>query len=77
VRLNTQLAAVRQVLSDGRWRTIAEIHREVVTRHGIQASEASISSRVRDLRKSKFGAYQVGRRYIDNGLWAYCMETIA
>lgn len=74
-RLNTQLEAVRRVLSDGRWRTIAEIRREL-TGWGIDASEASISARIRDLRKAKFGAYQVGRRYIEDGLWAYCMEVI-
>lgn len=75
-RLNTQLEAVRRVLSDGRWRTIAEIRREL-SGWGIDASEASISARIRDLRKAKFGAYQVERRYIEDGLWAYRIEVIS
>ena len=33
--------------------------------------EASISARLRDLRKTKFGAYNVERRYVVNGLWEY------
>jgi arginine repressor len=75
-RLKSQLEAVRQVLSAGEWKTLNGISRELHIR-GIDASEASISARIRDLRKAKFGAYQVGRRYIDNGLWAYRMEVIS
>jgi len=75
-RLNTQLAAVRHILADGRWRTMTEISRELAAIN-IYASENSISARIRDLRKSKFGAYDIQRRYIENGLWAYRMEVIS
>jgi len=75
-RLNTQLAAVRHVLSDGRWHTTTEISRALAA-IGIFGTETSISSRVRDLRKAKFGAYDVQSRYVEKGLWAYRMEVIS
>ena len=34
---------------------------------------ASISARLRDLRKRKFGSYCVMRKYIDQGLFAYAV----
>jgi DNA-binding Lrp family transcriptional regulator len=75
-RLLTQLEAVRHVLADGRWRTIAEIRKKLAA-IGIHATENSISARLRDLRKSKFGAYVIERRYLGDGLWAYRMEVIS
>ena len=36
-----------------------------------QGSEASISARIRDLRKPKFGGYTVERKRIRGGLYAY------
>jgi hypothetical protein len=75
-RLVSQLDAVCQVMKDGRWRTVAEIHHEL-TKWGIQATETSISSRIRDLRKAKFGAYEISARCIERGLWAFRMEVIS
>lgn len=77
-RLKSQLEAVRHVMSDGRWRTYADIHREL-SLLGIRATETSISARMRDLRKPKFGAYEVQSQCIDrdSGLWAYRMGRIA
>jgi arginine repressor len=72
-RLTSQLTAVRIILSDGHWRTLEELRNELALR-GIHASEAGISARVRDLRKAKFGGYQVYRQHIKNGLWAYAMR---
>jgi hypothetical protein len=56
-RLSTLLGAVLGLMVDGRWRTLAEIHRALG-----RGSEASISARLRDLRKPKFGGYLVHRR---------------
>ena len=75
-RLLTQLEAVRHVLADGRWRTITEIRHELDDL-GIPSTETSVSSRIRDLRKAKFGAHQVDARCIERGLWAYRLEVIA
>lgn len=56
-RLAEQLGKVRSVMLDGAWRTLAGLA-EVVG-----APEASVSARLRDLRKPRFGSYAVERRY--------------
>ena len=56
LRLARQLSAVRDLVSDGKWRTLHEIA-DVVG-----APEASVSARLRDLRKPKFGGWTVERR---------------
>lgn len=56
VRLTGQNHQVFALMKDGRWRTLAEI--ELATRFG----QASISARLRDLRKKKFGGWLVERR---------------
>lgn len=64
-RLAAQLASVRRLMADGRWRLLSEIAAET------GAPEASISARLRDLRKAKFGALTVERDYVGDGLWQY------
>jgi uracil-DNA glycosylase family 4 len=68
-RLGTLLAEVKTLMLDGAWRTLAEI--QLLIGRG---SEAGISARLRDLRKEKFGAYNVSRRRRDDpksGLFEY------
>lgn len=60
-RLNGQMLAVFNLMKDGVWRTLAEIHAVV------KGSEAGISARLRDLRKDKWGAHSVERRRRGNG----------
>jgi len=55
-RLNAQQRRVFEVMQDGRWRTLREISE--TTGDG----EASISARLRDFRKEKFGGFAVDRR---------------
>lgn len=50
---------------DGQWRTLAGIQ-EIVG-----GTESSISARLRDLRKQKFGGYQVDRERVHGGLYQY------
>ena len=64
-RLNAQLARVLTVLKDGQWHTLAGLSAQTGD------PEASISARVRDLRKEKFGGYVVERRYVESGLFEY------
>jgi hypothetical protein len=66
-RLARQLAAVRAVMLDGDWHTLAELH-DVTG-----APESSASARVRDLRKPAFGGYVVEsrRRRPGRGTWEY------
>lgn len=64
-RLAAQHARVFDCMKDGRWRTLAEIARETVY------PEASISARLRDFRKPRFGSHFVDRRRTRNGLHEY------
>ncbi len=64
-RLSGQLNRVLELMSDGHWRTLRSISDSCV------ASEASVSARLRDLRKPRFGSYSVERRRVADGLWEY------
>jgi hypothetical protein len=64
-RLRKQLVAVRQAMADHEWHTLYAL--SLMT----GAPEASVSARLRDLRKSKYGSYTVERRHVGNGLWEY------
>lgn len=55
-RLSSQLARVRHLMRDGTWRTLRELGDEV------RGSEASLSARLRDLRKPEYGGWVVERR---------------
>ena len=70
-RLQVQLSAVRRVMFDGRWHTLSEISKIV------GAPESSVSARLRDLRKAKFGQYTIDRAHISGGLWQYRMNCSA
>ena len=64
-RLSTQLERVKALTLSSDWWTL----RELADRTG--ASEASVSARLRDLRKQRFGGYTVERRRVSGGLWQY------
>jgi hypothetical protein len=55
-RLTKQKARVFSLMEDGEWRTLGEIARETGD------PEASVSARLRDFRKRKFGAFIVERQ---------------
>jgi hypothetical protein len=67
-RLLTQLGRVRDVMFDGQWHTLSEL----VARCG--GSDASVSARIRDLRKKRFGSYHVESKRVHEGLWRYRLE---
>lgn len=64
-RLSKQLLAVINVMKDGRWRTLPELA------HATESPEASVSARLRDLRKPRFGGHTVERQYVRKGLFQY------
>ncbi len=67
-RLTGQLMRVYSVVRDGRWHTLRELSEEC------GGSEASVSARLRDLRKVRFGEHTVERRRIGDaksGLFEY------
>lgn len=65
VRLTTQMGRVIDVMRDGKWRTLKELA------DAAAASEASVSARLRDLRKPRFGEQDVEREYVADGVWRY------
>ena len=67
-RLTTQMLRVCAFMTDGKWRTLREIG------EAVEAPEASVSARLRDLRKPRFGGFTVDRRrrgVEDKGLFEY------
>lgn len=68
-RLSGQLSRVRELMRDGRWRTLVEIARDA------QGSAPGVSARLRDLRKHKWGGWIVERRYVGRGLFEYRLQS--
>ena len=66
-RLSTQLECVTAVMVDRDWHTLAELSRSA------GGSVASVSARIRDLRKPRFGRHKIERRYVGEGVWEYRM----
>jgi len=64
-RLGNLLDRVERLMADGRWRTLHEIQAST------GGSEASVSARLRDLRKPRNGARTVNRRRMRGGTWQY------
>src|SRR5262245_54754043 len=67
-RMNGQLRRTYDAMEDGHWHSL----------NGLAASAggtvASVSARVRDLRKRKYGARVVERKHIKDGLFLYRMR---
>ncbi len=66
-RLAGQWLAVWDAMSDGGWHTLADLHATT------GCPEASISARLRDFRKARFGGHTVLRQRVseDGGTWIY------
>jgi hypothetical protein len=65
VRLGKQASRVWREMRDYQWHTLAELARLT------DDPEASISARIRDLRKPKFGGHIVERENLGAGTWRY------
>lgn len=64
-RLRAQSRRVWGVMQEGGWLTLEQI---------AQATgdpTTSVSARLRDFRKRKFGGHVVLRKYVSKGLWSY------
>ena len=66
-RLTSQLERVRALMSDGEWRDLETI------RIRCGGTTASVSARLRDIRKPKFYGATIERRYVSYGFWEYRM----
>lgn len=69
-RLAKQLNDVKAIMLDGKMHFLKEL--AMLTGH----PEASCSSRLRDLRKDKFGSWVIERTYIERGLFGYTMKAL-
>lgn len=68
VRLVGLLGRVGKRMALGDWCTLAELA------SWCRGSEASVSARLRDLRKTRFGGHTIERRRTSTpGVWAYRM----
>lgn len=65
IRLNAQAWDIYSLMKDGVWRSLNGI--ATITGH----PEASVSARLRDLRKPRFGLMTVNRKRVQSGLWIY------
>jgi hypothetical protein len=65
VRLNAQLTRVMDAMAGGQWHTLHQLSQATGD------PESSVSARLRDLRKARFGGHVVERNYFGNGLFAY------
>ena len=65
-RLSTEMEAVKRVMFDGQWHTLPELH--ALTGY---PSTAALDSRIRDLRKKKWGTHMVESKYVSRSVWAY------
>lgn len=61
------MAAVLRTMGDGDWWTLTAL--SAVT----GAPEASVSARIRDLKKARFGSHKIESQYVRRGLWQYRM----
>lgn len=66
VRLHGQIERVRQVMSDGEFRTVTTLRHAIWQRFGVLDPEPSLSAQLRNLRKSKHGGYDVERKRVGN-----------
>lgn len=65
IRLTGQYLRVSQLMQDGQWRSLSDIAKAT------KDPEASVSARLRDLRKERFGSHTVERRHVSDGLFEY------
>lgn len=67
-RICTQQAMVRELMTPGRWWTLAALA------HEVGASEAGVSARIRDLRKFPYHLRVIRKRVPNSTLYAYAVE---
>ena len=70
-RLSGQMLRVFNCMKDGEWKALRVIAEET------HDPEASISAQLRNLRKEKFGGYEIERRYIKDGLYEYRLVIVS
>jgi len=59
-------AALKSIMLRGHWKTLPGLQVDVKKKCDVWLSETTVSARLRDLRKSKFGGYEIERRRMKN-----------
>lgn len=70
-RLNAQLQRVYDALLDGKWHTFSDLESIIYTRTGVRDPQASLSARIRDLRKPEILGAVIDKECLGRGLWSY------
>jgi len=60
----TQFSAIKSLMLTGRWLTIPQIRQLIKSKWNVNAMETTISARIRTLRQSKHGGFEVERKKI-------------
>lgn len=68
-RLSEQYISVFNLMRDGVWRTLKAVA------DSVSAPQQSVSARLRDARKERFGEHVVNRRYVGDGLYEYQLQV--
>jgi hypothetical protein len=75
LRLATVLGCVYRALQDGKRWTLFELARHCEIVLGRKVSETTVSAKLRDLRKTEIGGYDVrSERAGEGGTWVYWLE---
>jgi hypothetical protein len=69
-RLGSQQRRVEELMLDGEWRSLHEIAVALRKLYGVHFPEASISARLRDLRRAGY-TVERERKSAKSGLWLY------
>ena len=76
-RLKAQIVHVYELMSGHQWWSISQLC-DAIWKRGMHASQQSVSARIRDLRKERFGAHTVDRRRRNKrGDWEYRLVPVA
>lgn len=67
----SQLDAMREIMQDQQWRTLARIRLLLLSVYSIDAVHDDIQTSLRDLRKLKNGGFTVERRYTKDHVYEY------
>ena len=71
IRLTGQLERVFDVLKDGQWITLRQLADRA------RCPEASASAQLRNLRKDRFGGFEVEKKYDHMGVFFYRLKLEA
>jgi len=64
--MKTHISIIRSLMLGGRWYTLPGLQVAIRKKYGEYVMVTTISARIRDLRKSRYGAYEIERQRMPN-----------